>query len=104
MQMDEFDLFLARADAEAKARQIADVLTADQRATLLLWKAYVKRIRPAPAPVLTAACYGFAYAALYVPAEFEDGQTEALAMDLTGDLLWNALDESARREWLLKAV
>ncbi len=75
----------------------------EERDAILHWKAYLKRIKPVPFPVLEAAVTAFrsAQARVFI----SPGSTEAdkQLMDAAGDLVWNALDDAARREWLLKA-
>jgi hypothetical protein len=104
MQMDEQSPFMRHALADNMAKQITANIDPFDRDALLLWKAYVKRIKPVPQPVMVAAVQSFWVMSGTVGILIEDGDDQALVMDKAGDLLWNALDESARREWLLKAV
>jgi hypothetical protein len=104
MQMDEQSPFMRHALADNMAKQITANIAETNRDALLLWKAYVKRIRPVPQPVMAAAVQSFYFGSETVGVQIQDADDQALVMDKAGDLLWNALDESARREWLLKAV
>lgn len=75
-----------------------------ERDAILHWKAYIKRIKPVPFPVLESAVAAFR--ATQQRTFTAPGTTEAdkQLMDEAGDLVWNALDDVTRREWLLKAV
>ncbi len=102
--MDNLDAFIPFAAAEVAAKKIEPKLTDDYRKALLLWKAYLKRMRPVPNPVLINAVAAFKAVAVLSRVEFDSVKVEQLTMDKLGDLVWDQLDETARRAWLLKAV
>ena len=39
-----------------------------------------------------------------VGVSIQDGDDAGLVMDKAGDLIWHALDDAGRREWVLKVV
>ncbi len=96
--------FMPQALAQVQAEQILMTLSEAGRESLLLWKAYLKRIRPVPEHVYDEVAETFIKAVEAAVVAFENAEAAALAMDITGDALWNALDEQAQYAWLLKAV
>lgn len=96
--------FLRHALVDELAQEILQHISQLDRDFLLLWKAFVKRMKPVPPIVMVAAIQAYGYGAETVGVRIQDANDEALVMDKLGDLLWNALDESVRREWLLKVT
>jgi len=102
--MDQQNPFLRHALADNTAEQIVSHIAELDRNELLLWKAYLKRIKPVPVSVLFFATEAYRNGSETVGLRIQDGDDSALVMDKVGDLLWDDLDEAAQREWLLKAV
>jgi hypothetical protein len=101
--------FIPYAKASNMAWQIINQLVIEDRdhihrERLLLWKAYIKRIKPVPDEILADAVTAFRQAMAWAKVEPADANEAQLVMDMLGDLCWAAINESARREWLLKAV
>lgn len=95
--------FLRFALADELAKQVVVQIADLDRDYLLLWKSYLKRMKPVPDAVLLDAVQAYRYASESVGLRIQDGNDGALVMDKAGDLLWNELDDDARHEWLLKA-
>lgn len=102
--MSNMDSFIPFAFAEVNAPLIAPMLTDEGRDHLLTWKAYLKRMRPVPYDVMRMALGSFNAAVAGANLVITNIKVEELTMDKVGDLLWDQLDESAQREWLLKAI
>lgn len=100
--MNNLDAFMPFAMAEVLSKRMVTNLTPDDCDKLLLWKAYLKRMRPVPNPVMIDAVATFKAVAVLSKVEFTSAQVEQLTMDKLGDLVWNELDPAASRAWLLK--
>lgn len=96
--------YLRHALADELANEIHQHISRIDRDELLLWKAFVKRMKPVPQMVLASAAQAYRYAAETVGIRNQNADDAALVMDKLGDLVWNELDDAARREWLLKAT
>ena len=101
---EEFAPFMRHALADEFAKQVASQLIDTERDALLLWKAYVKRMRPVPEAVLKAAVAAYRNGEEAVGVQIMDADDAGLVMDKVGDLAWHALDDAGRREWMLKVV
>lgn len=102
--MSDPQAFLTHAEAQVKAEQVAKQLTGDGVQVFLLWKAYLKRIKTPPIPIIESVNEYLILAAGVTSTVFDSMVEASLVADLAGDILWNALDEKAQREWLLKAI
>lgn len=94
---------LPHAVAEVNAALIERVMVDEQwRADILLWKAYRKSIRPAPVALRTKVANHVRASAKAANIRLDSADEINLAADILGDSLWNALDEAAQREWLVR--
>lgn len=100
----DFMPFLRHALAEECAKQIADRLSDEERQALLLWKAYLKRMRAVPAVVLRPAVDAYRRAEEAFGVQIVDAKDAQLVMDKVGELAWNKLDAEGQRNWLLRVV
>src|SRR5688572_17985896 len=103
--MDEQDPILRYANISNMTWQIINQLVIQDanhvhRERLLLWKAYLKSIKPVPDEILTNAVESFQQALVWANLELTDANEAQLVMDLLGDLCWVAINETGRREWL----
>lgn len=96
--------FVRHALADECAKQIADRLSDEERQALLLWKAYLKRMRAVPAVVLRPAVEAYRSGEQAFGVEITDAKDAQLVMDKVGDLAWDGLDAEGRRSWLLRVV
>lgn len=96
--------FLQHANAQVKAELIANHLTDAGDQAFLLWKAYLKRIRPVPETVAKALNAQLMLAAEAAGITFDTEAEAIFAADLAGDALWDHLYPDVQRMWLLKAT
>jgi hypothetical protein len=92
---------MAHAEAKSAAKFIVELV--DDKDAFLLWKAYLKRIRPVPVDVLQKVSSEMALAMAKAGAgAVLRPDIVGLAMDTVGEMIWKQLDEQGHYEWLLK--
>lgn len=101
--MNDFSPFLRAATYQQYAAQVLETLSADGDEAFLLWKAYLKRIKPVPAGVAMGLTKHMAAAIQEIGVKIEP-ENAILVADLVGEALWRKLTDDARQEWLLKAI
>lgn len=102
--MTDLTPFLQHANAQIKSELIANNLSDAGDQAFLLWKAYLKRIKPVPEMVARVLSDQLILAADAAGITFESEAEAVIAADLAADALWDHLYPEVQRMWLEKAI